>query len=128
MKNINRRENPRMEIKLRCHVTAPALWAPDGMHTENISRNGLLIAWRGGGSALPLPNLGQILSVDVELPANHSFGKKCIHCEGVVARVTDTEGDCPRVALRVSYMDFRSLRDRISPLEMVRPAEPAWIA
>ena len=56
MKNINRRESPRIDIKLRCHVTSPALWAQSAMYTENISRSGVLIAWRGAeaaGAALP---------------------------------------------------------------------------
>ena len=86
MRNINRRESPRIEIKLRCHVTSPALWMRSAMYTENISRSGLLVAWRGEGSALPMPSIGQIITVEVELPANHGFGQKCIHCQGTVIR------------------------------------------
>src|ERR1044072_7334783 len=82
MRNINRRESPRIEIKLRCHVTSPALLMRSAMYTENISRSGLLVAWRGEGSALPMPCVGQILTVEVELPANQGFGQKCIHCQG----------------------------------------------
>src|SRR5262252_2119567 len=102
MKNINRRESPRIDIKLRCHVTSPALWAQSSMHTENISRSGVLIAWRGVDPALPMPAMGQIITVEIELPANHGFGQKCIHCQGTVVRVTGTtpSGDGPRVALR----------------------------
>src|SRR5262252_18225 len=99
MKTINRRENPRIEIKLRCHVTSPAVWMQAGMHTENISRSGILIAWRGLDATLPLPSLGQIITVEIELPANHGFGQKCIHCQGLVIRVAANDPDCPRVAL-----------------------------
>ena len=44
MKNINRRENPRVEINLRCHVSAPAPapWLRGAMYTENISRGGIV--------------------------------------------------------------------------------------
>ena len=45
MRNINRRESPRIDIKLRCHVTSPALWMRNPMYTENISRSGLMVAW-----------------------------------------------------------------------------------
>src|SRR5271157_1141646 len=128
MKNINRRESPRIEIKLRCHVTSPALWTRSAMFTENISRSGLLVAWRGEGAPIPLPSIGQILTVEVELPSNHGFGQKCIHCQGTVARVAEMEGDCPRVALRVNYMDFRSFHDRIRAFEALRPLANSWTA
>ncbi len=128
MRNINRRENPRMEIRLRCHVTSPALWQRTAMHTENISRSGLLIAWRGDGAPLPVPVLGQILTVEIELPANHGFGQKCIHCQGTVVRVAENDGECPRVALSVNYMDFRSFQDRLGALEPLVPEATTWSA
>ena len=84
MKNINRRESPRIEIRLRCHVSSPALWMQSAMYTENISRSGVLIAWRGSEAELPTPSVGQIITVEIELPANHGFGQKCIHCQGTV--------------------------------------------
>ncbi len=129
MKTINRRESPRIEIKLRCHVTSPALWINAEMYTENISRSGLLIAWHGADPGLPMPGLGQILTVEIELPANHGFGQKCIHCQGLVMRVgTGSTGETPRVALRVNYMDFRSFHDRIRAFEAAQPVENTWMA
>ena len=103
MKNINRRESPRIDIKLRCHVTSPALWVRGSMYTENISRSGLLVVWRCEDPALPLPSIGQVVTIEIELPANHGFGQKCIHCQGAIARVSPAEGDGEtRVALRVN--------------------------
>jgi|SRR5271157_1642971 len=128
MKNINRRESPRIEIKLRCHVTSPALWTRSAMFTENISRSGLLVAWRGEGAPIPLPSIGQILTVEVELPANHGFGQKCIHCQGVVARISDGGSDYPQIALSVNYMDFRSFHDRIRAVEIMMPEANSWMA
>ena len=128
MKNINRRESPRIEIQLRCHVTSPALWVRSAMYTENISRSGVLIAWCGDGVKIPVPAMGQIITVEIELPANHGFGQKCIHCQGTVTRVMDGETDCPRVALRVNYMDFRSFHDRIRELEALQPVANSWMA
>jgi hypothetical protein len=128
MKTINRRESPRIEIQLRCHVTSPALWVRSAISTENISRSGILLAWRSDGAPLPVPSVGQIVTVEVELPANHGFGQKCIHCQGTVIRVSLPEGDCPRVALQVNYMDFRSFQDRIRALESLQPVANSWMA
>lgn len=124
---MNRRESPRIDIKLRCHVTSPALWMQSAMYTENISRSGVLAAWRGSDAPLPVPEPGQIITIEIELPANHGFGQKCIHCQGTVARVTMNK-DFPRVALRVNYMDFRSFHDRIRALEALQPVSNSWMA
>ena len=97
------------------------------MFTENISRSGLLVAWRGDGAVLPLPAIGQIVTVEVELPANHGFGQKCIHCQGTVSRISDS-GDYPLVALCVNYMDFRSFHDRIRAIETMIPVANSWMA
>jgi hypothetical protein len=106
---------------------SPALWTRSAMYTENISRSGLLVAWRGEGSALPLPSIGQIITVEVELPANHGFGQKCIHCQGTVSRITQ-DPECPRVALRVNYMDFRAFHDRLRLIDAMQPAVSTWMA
>jgi hypothetical protein len=107
---------------------SPGFWAGAATHTENISRNGLLISWRGESGPLPLPAVGQIVTVDIELPANHSFGQKCIHCQGAVARVSEHGSESPLIALRVNYMDFRSFHDRLRVFEMEYPAVNSWMA
>src|SRR4051812_15527611 len=127
MRNINRRESPRIEIKLRCHVTSPALWIRSALYTENISRSGLLVAWRGEGSALPLPATGQIITIEIELPVHHGFGQKCIHCQGTVIRILQ-DSECPRVALRVNYMDFRAFHDRLRLIDSMQPAVSSYMA
>jgi len=77
---------------------------------------------------LAAPAVGQIVTVEVELPANHGFGQKCIHCQGTVIRVSQTDPECPRVALQVNYMDFRSFHDRIRALEALQPVADSWMA
>ena len=94
--------------------------------TENISRSGVLLAWQGGEEALPVPSVGQILTIELELPANHGFGQKCIHCQGTVLRVSDSGRGYPRVALRVNYMDFRAFHNRLRSAENAQ--SPAWMA
>lgn len=98
------------------------------MHTLNISRSGVLVAWRGEDASPPTPAIGQIVTVEIELPVNHGFGQKCIHCQGTVARVSQPDQDDPRVALRVNYMDFRSFHDRIRALEAMQPLANSWMA
>ena len=129
MKTINRRESSRIDIQLRCYVTSPALWMRSAMYTENISRTGILVAWRGeDGAAVPVPVAGQVVTVEIELPANHGFVQKCIHCQGTVTRASPADGGYPRVALQVSYMDFRSFHDQIHAMEALQPLENSWMA
>lgn len=117
-----------MEIKLRCHVTSPAVWMQSAMYTENISRSGVLVTWDGNGKDSRLPSVGQIITVEIELPANHGFGQKCIHCQGTVTRVSTPGMENPQVALRVNYMDFRSFHDRLRSLEAMQPLANSWMA
>ncbi len=128
MKNINRRENPRIEIKLRCHITSPALWPRDAMYTENISRTGVLIAWCAEDPQAVAPRPGQIMTVEIELPAHHGFGQKCIHCQGTIMRVAAAENGGHQVAMTLTYMDFRSFNDRFSVLEDLAPVVTSWMA
>ena len=128
MKNINRRESPRIDIRLRCHVTSPALWPADAAYTENISRTGILISWMPSGPRVVMPRLGQIMTVEIELPANHGFGKKCIHLQGSVVRISDPETELPRVALSVNYMDFRAFADGFAAVQSYEPAARSWMA
>ena len=97
------------------------------MTTTNISRSGILVAWSGEGPAVPVPGLGQIVTVEIELPANHGFGQKCIHCQGTVTRVTGAP-ESPNVALRVNYIDFRSFHDRLRVVEALTPVASSWMA
>ena len=128
MKPINRRENPRIEMKLRCYVASPAIRVRSAMHTENMSRNGLLIAWKSDSGTVPLPFVGQIVTVEIELPAHHGFGPKCIHCQGAVARVSHENPDVPQVALRLNYMDFRSFQGQFHATPIPEPVTTAWTA
>ena len=111
MRHVNRRENHRVEIQLPCYVTSPTGRSRGAMHIENISRRGLLLAWKSLAGPVPLPIMGQMVTVEVELPSNHGFGPKCTHCQGAVARLALEDRDCPRVAIRLNYMDFRSFPD-----------------
>jgi len=129
MKYINQRQSPRIDIRLQCQVSCPGLCPRTSMVTENISRNGLLVVWKSQSPGAGLPQPGQLVTVDIELPANHGFGRKCIHCQGVVVRVTVPQDGVPRVALNVNYMKFRAFREKIPALERLEPAGAAtWLS
>ncbi len=127
MKNMNRRGNPRVEVRLRCQVTSPALCRRGAVVTENISRTGILLVWPTDIPGVPVPEPGQMVTIEVELPAHHGFGRKCIHCQGCVVRVTPDKSGA-RVALSLNYMKFRAYHDRMPALERLEPAVSTWMA
>jgi len=102
---MNRRECPRMDVKLKCHV-APVK-GPQGLSgvTENISRNGILVIFPPGGSA-EQPKVGEVVTVEIELPENPVFGRKCIHCQATVVRVGGSDGEPVQLAFSVNQMKF----------------------
>jgi c-di-GMP-binding flagellar brake protein YcgR len=127
MKSINRRDAPRIDVKLQCHVTSPRVWA-DGFVgvTENISRTGILLVWAGRSSGSRLPRVGDLITMDIELPAHHDFPTKCIHCQGTVVRVAVADNQAPRVALHVSYMKFRDYGRRVPGLRGLEAEISNW--
>jgi hypothetical protein len=79
--------------------------------TENISRNGLLLRLESLHTPIALPRIGDIVTVDVELPANRHFGQKYLRCRGAVVRVASARRSPARIALSVTQMEFcNSLR------------------
>ena len=76
--------------------------------TENMSRSGILVSWKADSVVSSLPQPGDLLTVEVELPASQTFGRRCMHCQAVVTRVLAGDVRGPRVALQVSQMQFRS--------------------
>jgi len=76
--------------------------------TVNVSRNGMLVCWKcnGPGGELPVP--GDVMTAEIELPASGRFGRRCMHCQVTVVRVSEDEPDGARVAFRVNRMQFRN--------------------
>jgi hypothetical protein len=76
------------------------------MSTENISRDGMLLRWEESG--VRLPNVGDMLIVEVELPEQEGFERRCIRCQTTVARVhADPGATFTWVGLQIHAMDFR---------------------
>lgn len=104
---MNRRSSTRVAVRLVCHV----VWPQDGgerspMTTENMSRDGMLLRWETASGTLP--RLGEMLIIEVELPEQEGFERRCIRCQTTVARVhAEPDGDFTWVGLRIHAMDFR---------------------
>ncbi len=95
-----------MDVKLNCHVAPMKTW-PQGLSgvTENISRNGVLMLC-AETCAGEQPRVGEVVTVEIELPENPVFGRKCIHCQATVVRVSAEKGQPFRVAFSVNQMKF----------------------
>jgi hypothetical protein len=95
-----------MDVKLKCHVAPMKTW-PQGLSgvTENISRNGVLMLCAEGCTG-EQPRIGEVVTVEIELPENPVFGRKCIHCQATVVRVSGENGQPFHVAFSVNQMKF----------------------
>jgi hypothetical protein len=76
--------------------------------TENMSRGDVMVQLDGEEGSAVLPCVGDPMIVEIDLPANHSFGRKCMQCQTSVVRVTTSETGNLRVALRIHKMRFLS--------------------
>ena len=86
------------------------------MLTENISRDGMLLRWDASG--VPIPRVGDMLIVEVGLPEQQGFERRCIRCQATVARVAAEPGaPFTWVGLSVHAMDFRIAQTAAVQLE-----------
>ncbi len=54
-----------------------------------------------------LPCVGDPLIVEIDLPANHAFGQKCMQCQAAVVRVTQEDSGAVLLAMRIHKMRFQ---------------------
>jgi hypothetical protein len=112
---MNRRRSTRVTVRLDCHVVWPQSGGSAAMLTENISRDGMLLRW--DHAALPVPRVGDMLIVEVALPEQQGFERRCIRCQATVARVQpDDGGSLAWVGLSVHAMEFRLAQSTGSPM------------
>jgi hypothetical protein len=58
--------------------------------------------------------VGEVVTVEIELPENPVFGRKCIHCQATVVRVSGEDGQPCRVAFSVNQMKFTEYANHAS--------------
>jgi PilZ domain len=107
---MNRRTNQRESVQLNCRLIGPGKNSKKIQgKTVNISRHGLLtVLVEPTTPTLDLLQPGRMWTVEVQLPSDHPFEPKCMHCQATVTRVTaGTSGDV-RVAFKINYMKFQN--------------------
>ena len=107
---MEQRSYPRFEVSAVCHLNGLGHGPSQGV-TENISRGGVLLRLESRHMPIALPRIGDVVTVDVKLPANRHFGQKYLRCRGAVVRIASARRSPARIALSVSQMEFsNSLR------------------
>jgi hypothetical protein len=124
---MNRRSNQRESVQLNCRLTGPGKNSRKIQgKTVNISRHGLLtVLVVPTTPTLDFLQPGKMWTVEVQLPSDHPFEPKCMHCQATVMRVSPgNEGDV-KVAFKINYMKFQNyggaaLTDFAADLAIVR--------
>jgi len=125
---MNRRTNQRESVHLNCRLTGPGKNSKRLQgKTVNISRHGLLtVLVEPTTPTLDFLQPGKMWTVEVQLPSDHPFEPKCMHCQATVMRVSSGTGGDVRVAFKINYMKFQSfgsspsLQEFASDLALVR--------
>lgn len=71
-----------------------------------MSRDGILLRWL---DAVPLPELGSPLTVEVALPGSSEFGNRVMCCATTVMRITRRQDGCRSVGLHIDKVRFRAV-------------------
>jgi hypothetical protein len=122
---MNRRSNERIEMKLPCQLTFPGEWASavPGI-TANMHRDGVLISCDPRDLQGDMPKVGSKGKIQVELPPNPAFSRKCIVCDTTLVRIDAVGESETQFAMRIATVSFRDLAP--DSIEMVLPpAQPS---
>lgn len=121
---MDRRDKERHELQLVCRFgAARVLSAPYQGVTENVSRAGILMHWL---EAVPLPEPGDSLNVEVDLPGGADFGPRVMRCATTVVRIVDGKAGIPLVGLRINKVRFtRPGKKRLFDLASMKSATDA---
>jgi hypothetical protein len=119
LQGLEQRSHERVNLALECRVTSGNKRSGGTMKVvENISRTGILIRWVSSDGSHDIPRSGDTLHIEIVLPVNHNFGRKCWFCGGTVVRVSKAEDNSPLIAVRVNTTKFR----KYTPAASHKPA------
>ncbi len=95
-------------MKLPCVLSFTTDWgqAFTGV-TADMHRNGLLVSCSPSNLPGNLPDVGSKCSVQVELPVNHTFTRKCVLCETTILRIDQSSINETKIAMRIESVLFR---------------------
>jgi hypothetical protein len=105
---MNRRSNERIEMRLPCQLTFPAEWrvVVPGV-TANMHRDGVLVSCDPRNLRGEMPKVGSKGKVQVELPPNPLFSRKCIICDTTLVRVNNIGESETQFAMRIAAVAFK---------------------
>ncbi len=94
---------------MSCRLTSPRLGgSPLVGVTENMSRGDVVVRLVEGGAAGETLETGDPVVIEIDLPANHAFGPKCMQCQTTIMRSSRSESGALRLAMRIHKMRFQS--------------------
>jgi hypothetical protein len=107
---MNRRTKDRVDLRLQCRlgpqkvlsVTSATQAQVIGL-TQNVSRCGLLMRWL---DTIELPAPGSDLTVDIDLPADASFGPRLMRCRTTVVRIIRSSEGLLTVGMKIRNIRF----------------------
>ncbi len=106
---MERRKNASVELNLPCRLTSLRLGAqPLSAVTENVGRGEILLVVPAAEGLRDAPYVGEPVIVEIDLPANHTFGRKCMQCQTTVIRVSQSEEGAARLAMRIHKIRFQN--------------------
>jgi hypothetical protein len=122
---MNRRSNERIEMKLPCTLTFPAEWGASvpGV-TANMHRDGVLISCDPRDLRYEMPKVGSKGKIQVELPPNPLFSRKCIVCDTTLVRVKVLGQAETQFAMRIASVAFRDLTSEAINLVSMQSESP----
>jgi len=108
LQGLEQRSHERVNLALECRVSTGNRRSAGTMKVvENISRTGILIRWLPSDGPEDVPRPGDTLNIEMALPANHNFDRKCWFCGGTVVRVSRADDNSPLIAVRINTTKFR---------------------
>ena len=122
---MNRRSNERIEMRLPCMLIFPGEWGASvpGV-TANMHRDGVLISCDPRDLQDEMPKVGSKGKMQVELPPNPAFSRKCVVCDTTLVRVNTLGDSETQFAMRIGSVAFRDLTsDAMNLIKM--HSEPA---
>src|SRR3954470_11120602 len=107
---MEKRNRERMVLTVFCRV-APvsnrrrSAWK----RIENISGAGLLVEWCRGEQENPLPSVGEIFSVELQLPPHPVFGQRVLQYKAKIVRVSRQKNGRVLAGLQTTQTRFKAL-------------------
>lgn len=72
--------------------------------------------WNLAGNETNAPRVGEVVTVEIELPANHVFKRKCIQCQATIVRVSPLDKTLFRLPFSINQMKFGELMTSLTHL------------